>query len=110
MLSDPINLTDAPGTGPFESAKKIYDAAKNTNDRMKNLDKYIPPDGKKWTDINPETGNPYVVDEQKRSEKDFWDQVKDVHDAAEGAAELTAYLLKKGIKEATRKPPKDFCK
>ena len=87
------------------NAYTIYQAGKNINDRIKEVDRFEPPPGKKLTDTNPNTGRPYAVDEWLRSRRDFREVTKDI---SEGGRATTDILLP-GPAEAIKNLPTKAC-
>lgn len=54
------------------------------------------------TDINPDTGRPYAIDEQIRSRQDFTDTAGDISEAGKAATDI----LTPGPNDLIKKLPK----
>lgn len=97
------------GAGAYDTISNlytIYQASSNINDRIENMDKNMPPPGKSMIDINPETGNPYAIDEQMRSRRDFIDTTKDISDIGKSATDLGTPGPGDVLKDMLKKGPK----
>jgi RHS repeat-associated protein len=106
VLNDPVNWIDENGMDPLNGSKKIIDAMRRIDNTMKNSNRYLPPEGKTSMDINPDTGNPYAIDELMRTREDYRKTVGDICNVVEGAAEYHGMrAFERGVRSISPKTP-----
>ena len=87
----------------YENSKTVVEKAFEIKERFDNKDQFAPPPGKNSTDINPATGNPYIVDEMNRSRRDLFDTTRNVSEIggavtdqlSPGPSDLFKHIIKK---------------
>jgi len=97
IVSDPINFIDPNGMDPISNLQDIIDSGRRINERFENLDRFSPPEGAQWTDINPSTGNPYFLDDMLRSREDSLDTQQDIHDVGKNLSEMSLWRSCKNL-------------
>jgi RHS repeat-associated protein len=104
VLGDPINYFDINGLDPEHAIKKIYHHGTEIADRLERRKSFGGDNGP--LDINPETGNPWVVDDLVRCREDYSDTVNDLRGVVEGASELASDLALRKITKSSSRPIK----